>query len=569
MCSVLEKNFICMSALFVNNSDRTKFLENSINLISHTLNQRQINDLELLMNGAFAPLKGFLNQDDYESVLEKMRLSNGSLYPMPITLDVSNEIASKLKRDDLLALRDPEGLILALLEVETIFQPDLTREAKCIFNTTDTLHPGVDYLINKSEKNYLGGKIYGLNKPRHFDFLNLRHDPADLKEIFYKKGWKKIVAFQTRNPMHRAHYEILKRAADENEANILIHPVVGLTKLGDVNHYTRTKCYQEIIKKFDSDSAMLSLLPLAMRMGGPREALWHAIIRKNYGVTHFIIGRDHAGPGKDSNNNDFYGPYEAQDLVEKFKDEIGIETVPFKMQVYIKESKEYKSLDLVRDDETSLNISGTELREILKEGSEIPDWFTFPEVAKILYDSYPSSDKQGFTVFFTGLSGAGKSTIANGLMARLQEETSKSVTLLDGDLVRQHLSSELGFSKEHRNINIQRIAYVASEITKHSGIAICAPIAPYKNQRIAARKLVESFGKFIEVYVGTSFEVCEDRDVKGLYAKARKGLIKGFTGLDDPYEVPEQPDILVDGSSNDPSLEVKKIYEYLQSNNLI
>lgn len=558
-----------MSSLFVNTVERSKLLENSINFLSHSLNSRQINDLELLMNGAFSPLEGFLNKDDYKSVLKNMRLSNGLLFPMPITLDVPEDLVSNLKINEFLALRDPEGLILAVLKVESIYQPDLNKEAEDIFNTHDISHPGVDYLLNKSEKNYVGGKILGLNKPRHFDFLDFRHDPEDLKKFFKEKGWTKIVAFQTRNPMHRAHYEILKRAADEADAKVLIHPVVGLTKLGDVDHYTRTKCYKEIIKKFDDDSALLSLLPLAMRMGGPREALWHAIIRKNYGITHFIIGRDHAGPGKDSNGNDFYGPYDAQDLVEKFKDEIGIEIVPFKMQVYVKESMEYKSVDLVRDEETALSISGTKLRDMLKDGVKIPEWFTFPEVAQILQDSYPPREKQGFTIFFTGLSGAGKSTIANGLMARLLEETSKSVTLLDGDLVRQHLSSELGFSKEHRNINIQRIAYVASEITKHYGIAICAPIAPYKDQRSSARKLVESFGKFIEVYVGTSFAVCEDRDVKGLYAKARQGLIKGFTGLDDPYEAPEKPDILVDGSSSDPSLEVEKIYQYLIKSNLI
>lgn len=529
-----------MSSLFVNTVERSKLLENSINFLSHSLNSRQINDLELLMNGAFSPLEGFLNKDDYKSVLKNMRLSNGLLFPMPITLDVPEDLVSNLKINEFLALRDPEGLILAVLKVESIYQPDLNKEAEDIFNTHDISHPGVDYLLNKSEKNYVGGKILGLNKPRHFDFLDFRHDPEDLKKFFKEKGWTKIVAFQTRNPMHRAHYEILKRAADEADAKVLIHPVVGLTKLGDVDHYTRTKCYKEIIKKFDDDSALLSLLPLAMRMGGPREALWHAIIRKNYGITHFIIGRDHAGPGKDSNGNDFYGPYDAQDLVEKFKDEIGIEIVPFKMQVYVKESMEYKSVDLVRDEETALSISGTKLRDMLKDGVKIPEWFTFPEVAQILQDSYPPREKQGFTIFFTGLSGAGKSTIANGLMARLLEETSKSVTLLDGDLVRQHLSSELGFSKEHRNINIQRIAYVASEITKHYGIAICAPIAPYKDQRSSARKLVESFGKFIEVYVGTSFAVCEDRDVKGLYAKARQGSnttanMEGFSLVTPPF----------------------------------
>jgi len=558
-----------MTSLFVDDAERSKVLRDSINFPSWTLRDRQINDLELIINGAFAPLTGFMNEDDYNSVVKTMRLVSEQLFPMPITLDVSKDFASNISKGDFVALRDPEGLIIAALHVESIFQPDLLLEAQEVFGTNDVAHPAVDFLLNQSQLVYLGGRIIGLNKPRHFDFLDIRQDPSELKDQFKKNGWDKVVAFQTRNPMHRAHFEILSAAALEANANILIHPVVGLTKPGDVDHYTRTKCYKEIIKKFDEGTATLSLLPLAMRMGGPREALWHAIIRKNYGVTHFIIGRDHAGPGKDSSGIDFYGPYDAQDLVEKYKDEIGIKIIPFKMQVYVKESQSFKSIEDVTEGETAMNVSGTELREILKQGQQIPDWFTFPEVANILQESYPKRKNQGFTVFFTGLSGAGKSTIANGLVARVLEGTAKSTTLLDGDIVRQHLSSELGFSKEHRNINIQRIAYVASEITKHSGIAICAPIAPYTAQRDSARKLVEPFGTFIEVYVSTSFEVCEDRDVKGLYAKARKGLIKGFTGLDDPYEAPTNPEIEVDGSSGDPALEVEKIYDFLLSNQLI
>jgi sulfate adenylyltransferase len=558
-----------MTSLFVDDAERSKVLRDSINFTSWTLRDRQINDLELIINGAFAPLTGFMNEDDYNSVVKTMRLVSEQLFPMPITLDVSKDFASNISKGDFVALRDPEGLIIAALHVESIFQPDLLLEAQEVFGTNDVAHPAVDFLLNQSQLVYLGGRIIGLNKPRHFDFLDIRQDPSELKDQFKKNGWDKVVAFQTRNPMHRAHFEILSAAALEANANILIHPVVGLTKPGDVDHYTRTKCYKEIIKKFEEGTATLSLLPLAMRMGGPREALWHAIIRKNYGVTHFIIGRDHAGPGKDSSGIDFYGPYDAQDLVEKYKDEIGIKIIPFKMQVYVKESQSFKSIEDVTEGETAMNVSGTELREILKQGQQIPDWFTFPEVANILQESYPKRKNQGFTVFFTGLSGAGKSTIANGLVARVLEGTAKSTTLLDGDIVRQHLSSELGFSKEHRNINIQRIAYVASEITKHSGIAICAPIAPYTAQRDSARKLVEPFGTFIEVYVSTSFEVCEDRDVKGLYAKARKGLIKGFTGLDDPYEAPTNPEIEVDGSSGDPALEVEKIYDFLLSNQLI
>jgi len=558
-----------MSDLFVNTASKETILKDSISYKSWTLNPRQINDVEMLITSSFFPLKGFMTEEDYLCVLDTMRLKGGELFPLPIYLDVPKEFAETINISESICLRDPEGLIIAILKVESIYSPNKIEEAIKAYGTSDESHPAVAYLNHQTHEVYLGGELIALNHPRHFDFLEYRDTPTSLKLKYKKLGWEKVIAFQTRNPMHRAHFEILQRAAQDEDACVLIHPVVGLTKPGDLDHFIRTKCYKKIVQRFPENSAMLSLLPLAMRMAGPREALLHAIIRKNYGATHFIVGRDHAGPGKDSAGNEIYAPYDAQELVAKYEDEIGIKMIPFKMQVYVKERSAFSSVEEVGDNETALNISGTELRSILKLGNEIPEWFTFPEVSKILQEAYPKSSNQGFTIFFTGLSGSGKSTIANGLMAKILEKTNKRVTLLDGDIVRQHLSSELGFSKEHRDLNIQRIAYVASEITKHNGIAICAPIAPYSLQRLRARNLIEPFGNFIEVYVSTSLKECEARDVKGLYAKARKGLIKGFTGLDDPYEEPINPEIVVDGASSSPNTEVIKILSFIDTLNLL
>jgi len=557
-----------MKNLFPNSELRQSILKDSITYKSWTLSPRQINDVEMLITSSFFPLKGFMTEEDYLSVLETMRLKGGELFPLPVYLDVTKEFAESLELSESICLRDQEGLIIAVMKLESIYQPNKQKEALEAYGTLDEFHPAVSYLNHQTHEIYLGGELIAVNNPRHFDFIEYRDTPESLKSKFKELGWNKIVAFQTRKPMHRAHFEILQQAAKDTNASILIHPVVGLTKPGDIDHYIRAKCYKEIVKRFSEGSALLSLLPLAMRMAGPREALLHAIIRKNYGVTHFIVGRDHAGPGNDSNGQPIYGSYDAQELVAKYEEEIKIKMVPFKMQVFIQERSKYAAIEEVKSDEIALNISGTELRSMLKKNIEIPEWFTFPEVSKILKSSYPRAENQGFTIFFTGLSGSGKSTIANGLMARLLEQTNRRVTILDGDLVRQHLSSELGFSKEHRDLNIQRIAYVASEITKHNGIAICAPIAPYAEQRQNARNLIEQFGSFIEVYVNTSFDDCEARDVKGLYAKARKGLIQGFTGLDDPYEAPNNPEIVVDGSSEDPLIEVNKILKFLEKNNL-
>jgi sulfate adenylyltransferase len=532
---------------------------------SWDLTERQLCDIELLLNGAFSPLEGFLGKDDYESVVQKMRLESGVLWPMPITLDVSEEFAENIQGGDRIALRDLEGVIIATLDVSDIWTPDKKAEAKGVYGTTDEAHPAVHYLNNIAKPVYVGGKLRGVEAPIHYDFKHLRNTPAELREQFRKLGWRKVVAFQTRNPMHRAHQELTLRAAFDVEANLLIHPVVGMTKPGDVDHFTRVRCYEHLLGRYPEQTTMLSLLPLAMRMGGPRETLWHAIIRKNYGCTHLIVGRDHAGPGKDSKGNDFYGPYDAQELLKEHEEELDISMVPFRMMVYAENRAQYIPVDEAKDTDNVLNISGTELRRRLAEGLDIPDWFSFPDVVEELRRTHPPRHKQGFTVFFTGLSGSGKSTIANALMVKLMETGGRAISLLDGDVVRKHLSSELGFSKEHRDLNIRRIGYVASEITKNGGIAICAPIAPYAATRRTVRDMISPLGGFVEIHVATPIEVCEDRDRKGLYAKARAGIIKEFTGISDPYEVPENPEMVIDTANISPDLAAHRIMLKLES----
>jgi sulfate adenylyltransferase len=534
-------------------------------LPSWDMNMRQLCDIEMLLNGAFSPLEGFLDEADYAGVLSDMRLASGVLWPMPITLDVTQQLAEKLKVGNTIALRDGEGVLIATMDISSIYRPDFDVEAKAVFGTTDLKHPAVSYLKTRSNPVYLGGKLRGVEPPGHYDFKHLRDTPKEFRDRIRKLGWRRIVAFQTRNPMHRAHQELTFRAAKDVEANLLIQPVVGMTKPGDVDHFTRVRCYEHLLKAYPEQTTALSLLPLAMRMGGPREAVWHAIIRKNYGCTHFIVGRDHAGPGNDSNGKPFYGPYDAQELMKKHEKELDISMVPFKNMVYVEDKAQYFPEDEVEKGTRTLDISGTELRRRLQEGSDIPEWFSFPDVVAELRRTHPPRHKQGFTVFFTGLSGSGKSTVANALMVKLMEMGGRPVTLLDGDLVRKHLSSELGFSKEHRDLNIQRIGYVASEITKNGGIAICAPIAPYSATRKRVREMVEPLGGFIEIHVATPIEVCEARDRKGLYAKARAGILKGFTGIDDPYEVPENPEMRLDTSESSPDMSAHRIIVKLES----
>jgi len=542
-----------------------KLKEQSRNWPSWDLTPRQLCDLELLANGGFSPLRGFLGEDDYESVCQRMRLADGALWPMPVNLDVTEEKAAELGPGTSLALRDPEGVMLAALHISELYRPDRQREAKLVFGTTDRAHPGVAYLLDKVNPVYLAGTLDVVAQPVHYDYKSLRPGPRQLRSRFEDLGWARVVAFQTRNPMHRAHVELTLRAAKQVEANLLIHPSVGMTKPGDVDHHTRVRCYEAVLKGYPHASATLALLPLAMRMGGPREAVWHAIIRKNFGASHFIVGRDHAGPGNDSAGQPFYGPYDAQALCQEHERELGVGIVPFQQMVYVEERDEYMPVDEVPAGVRTLDISGTELRRRLAEGREIPSWFTFPEVATELRRSYPPRSRQGFTVFFTGLSGAGKSTIASILLTKLLEEGGRPVTLLDGDVVRKHLSSELGFSKEHRDINIRRIGWVASEITKNGGIAICAPIAPYEAVRSEVRSMIEPLGGFILVHVSTPIEVCELRDRKGLYAKARAGIVKEFTGVSDPYEVPDRAEVRIDTSGVSAEAAAQQVVLHLQT----
>jgi sulfate adenylyltransferase len=558
-----------MNLLDAPEAERQTLKREAVKLPAWDLTPRQLCDLELIMNGAFSPLAGFMTRADYDRVCREMRLASGVLWPMPITLDVSREFAHRLGDARRIALRDAEGVTLAVLEVEDCWEPDREREAREVFGTTDRRHAGVDYLLGTAQPIYVGGRVHALLAPHHYDFRHLRKSPRELREAFARLGWHRVVAFQTRNPMHRAHLELTYRAAQITEANLLIQPSVGMTKPGDIDHYTRVRCYEKLIAHYPEQTTMLSLLPLAMRMGGPREALWHAIIRKNFGCTHFIVGRDHAGPGKAADGKPFYGPYDAQQLVGRYQDELGITMVPFQEMVYVQERAQYVPANEVGANETVLNLSGTELRRRLHEGLEIPDWFTYPEVIEELRRTHPPRHKQGFTVFFTGLSGAGKSTLANALLVRLLELGTRPVTLLDGDVVRKHLSSELGFSREHRNLNVQRIGYVASEITKNGGVAICAPIAPYAQARRAVRQMIERYGMFVEIYVSTPIAVCESRDRKGLYALAREGKIKEFTGISDPYEVPDDAELTIDTSEITPDEAVQRIILKLEALGLI
>lgn len=530
-----------------------------------TLNLRQRCDLELLLNGAFSPLPTFLGQEDYQSVLENMRLKNGSLWPMPITLDVTRQFADTLHKGDQIALVDADGTLFAILTMTEMWEPNKKDEAIAVYGTDQHSHPGVEYLFNQAGDIYITGKLQIVALPTHFDYKEIRHTPDELRKIFAEKNWKEIIGFQTRNPMHRAHQELTLKACKQYNAKLLIHPTVGMTKPGDIDYFIRVRCYQLMLARYPHNNAMLCLLPLAMRMAGPREALWHALIRKNYGCTGFIIGRDHAGPGADRQGKSFYPPYAAQELASQHETELGIKIIPFHEMVYVKELKTYMSDNQVEPHHTVLKISGTEFRRFLTERIEIPEWFSYPEIIAELHHLFPPKDELGFTIFMTGLSGAGKSTLSKALRIRLLEKYERPVTLLDGDIARKILSTELGFSKDDRELNIRRIVYVASEITKHHGIAICSLIAPYAENRKQMRKLVSEYGGFVEVYLSTPLSICEERNPKGNYSKARAGIIKHFTGIDDPYEVPENPEIEIDTSQYTVEECVDVIVEKLQS----
>ncbi|KAI9848542.1 MAG: Sulfate adenylyltransferase [Sclerophora amabilis] len=535
------------------------------------LTERQLCDLELILSGGFSPLEGFLNEKDYNGVVTDLRLADGNLFSIPICLDVSQQSIDELglKVGARITLRDfRDDRNLAILTIEDVYKPDKAKEAKHVFGG-DEEHPAVRYLYNTAKDFYVGGKVEAINRLNHYDYVGLRYTPSELRIHFDKLGWSRVVAFQTRNPMHRAHRELTVRAARARQANVLIHPVVGLTKPGDIDHFTRVRVYQALLPRYPNGMAVLGLLPLAMRMGGPREAIWHAIIRKNHGTTHFIVGRDHAGPGKNSKGEEFYGPYDAQHAVEKYRDELGIEMVPFQQMTYLPDGDEYRPVDEVPKDTKTLDISGTDLRKRLKTGAHIPEWFSYPEVVEVLRESHPPRFKQGFTVFLTGFQNSGKDAVARALDVTLNQQGGRSVTLLLGETVRSELSSELGFSREDRDKNIQRIAYVAAELTKAGAAVIAAPIAPYEGSRKQARDTISQNGSFYLVHVATPLEYAEKTDTRGIYAKARKGEIKGFTGVDDPYEKPSKADLVVDVETTSVRNIVHQIVLLLESEGLL
>ena len=530
-----------------------------------TLTARQRCDLELLADGGFSPLTGFMGRADYDAVRERMRLADGTLWPIPVVLDVAEELVDRLETGGWLALRDPEGVMLAALRVDDVWPLDRAGEAEDVYGTVDPDHPGVAALVHRTEPMAVSGQLEVLHTPAHHDFTELRRTPAEVRRLASDLGWRRMVAFQTRNPMHRAHVELTLRAAEEADAGLLVHPVVGTTKPGDVDHFTRVRCYRAVLDRYPPESALLSLLPLSMRMAGPREAVWHAIIRKNHGCSHLIVGRDHAGPGSDASGTPFYGPYDAQELLRDHQDELGVAMVPFRQMVYLPDEDRYAPDDEVGPDVRTLSLSGTELRARLAAGREVPEWFTYPEVATELRRTHPPRHRQGVTLLLTGLSGSGKSTVANALQARLLERGDRTVTLLDGDLVRRHLSSELGFSRRDRDLNITRIGWVASEITRHGGVAICCPIAPYDETRKRVREMVEQHGGFVLVHLATPLEVCEERDRKGLYAKARAGLIEEFTGISDPYEEPDDAEVRIDTTDLTVEQAAQRLLDHLEA----
>ncbi len=547
--------------LMVTGEERQELIEKSNRLPSIQISARSLNDLELLATGAFSPIDRFMGKADYERVLTEMRTTDGTLFPIPITLPVDESDLPSWSEQ--ITLSDARNNTLAVMRIEEVYHYDPQREARLVLGTTDTRHPLISEMVRWG-KVYVSGELKMIDLPKYYDFAELRRTPAQVRASLDKMSNANVVAFQTRNPMHRIHEELTKRAAEDVNGSLLIHPVVGMTKPGDVDHYTRVRVYRSLAENYyENNRTLLSLLPLAMRMAGPREALWHAIIRRNFGANYFIIGRDHAGPGKDSHGRPFYGPYEAQMMLTQYGEEIGVQPVEFKTLVYLADDERYEEQDKVPEDARIFSISGTEVREdYLAKGKTLPEWFTRVETADILQQMYPPRHKQGFCVWFTGLSGSGKSTTAE-ILTSLLLESGKQITVLDGDVVRTHLSKGLGFSPEDRDTNILRIGFVAGEIARHGGTVICAAISPYRATRNEARKMVDE-DRFIEIFVDTPIEVCESRDVKGLYARARRGQITGFTGVDDPYEAPTDPEITLYTVKTTPEENARNIIDFLE-----
>lgn len=550
--------------LVVDAKEREDLLNRASELSSIKITMRNLCDLELIATGGFSPLTTFMGKADYERVLHEMRLTDGTLWPLPITLTADPKELPTVGEE--VVLRNTNNDVIAIMRLDEVYHWDPETEAALAYGSTDPRHPMVSEM-ERWGKVCISGPIKVVNLPKYYDFAELRRTPAQVREMLEEMGNDNVVAFQTRNPLHRIHEELTKRAAAQVKGSLLIHPTVGMTKPGDVDHYTRVRIYKALVENYyDKNSTMLSLLPLAMRMAGPKEVLLHAIIRRNYGANHFVVGRDHAGPGKDSTGKPFYGPYDAQENMKQYADELCVKMIPFEELFYLPDEDRYVEGKDIPAGARTLNISGTQVREeYLAKGKLLPEWFTRPETAEILREMYPPRHKQGFCIWFTGLSGSGKSATTQVLTSLLLER-GREIAILDGDVVRTHLSKGLGFSKEDRDTNILRIGFVAGEIVSAGGAVICAAISPYRSTRNEARKLIGD--NFITVYMDTPVEVCEERDVKGLYAQARQavedGKPMGFTGVDDPYEPPIDPEITLKGYGATPEENARIIVKYLE-----
>ncbi|MCY4286156.1 MAG: bifunctional sulfate adenylyltransferase/adenylylsulfate kinase [Thiotrichales bacterium] len=561
-----QTNRTSLKPLLVGEAEAETLKSESLDTPSLTLSQRQLCDLELLMNGGFTPLDGFMDRETYTHVLDSMRLPDGQLWPIPVVLDITRERAEKLEVGSRVALRDQEGLALAILEISGMWEADKHAEGQQVYGTTSAHHPGVRHLHERIGEIYVGGHVAGIRLPTHYDHQELRHSPRELGRFFDRLGWRSIIAFHTSRPIHRRERELTLDAARQARGHLLLHPVAGVTMHHDLAHFARIKCYQQVLRHYPQQLAALSLLPLATRGAGPREALWHAIIRRNYGCTDFIVECDHASPvlPPAAGSDRLYPRHAAQELAREHESELGISIFLANRLGYSPKARRYVPVGSAGvPEEETVPFGDAELAARIARQEEVPGWFTYPEIIERLRAVYPAPREQGITLFFTGLSGSGKSTLAKIMYGKFIEEGRRSVTLLDGDIVRHHLSSELGFSKAHRDINVRRIGFVASEITKNRGVAICAPIAPYAGTRRDVREMVEAHGAMIEVYVCTPLEVCEARDRKGLYARARKGIIPEFTGISDPYEVPSHPEITIDTTDLTPMQAAQEIFLYL------
>jgi sulfate adenylyltransferase len=528
-----------------------------------TLEDSHMCDLELIATGAFSPLEGFMVRADYEAVIDRMRLQDGSLWPVPVCLDISETKARNLEAGQSAALRDPEGFLLAIMHIEDIWAIDKSREMHQIYQTTDKTHPGVSHLTKQTKDFYVGGKVEVISLPLHYDFRQLRLAPQEVRREFNKLGWRRVVGFQTSRVIHRPQFELTLQAMRKAKANILLLPNVGVTRTEDFDYYTRVRCYREVLRQYPPETHLLSLLPQFKRHAGPRETILNALIAKNYGCTHFVVGPNYASPLEPEDNEGSGDRQDFSDLIDQVSEDLGVSVLHFDEMVYLPFEDEHRLKDTVEKGTKTISMNGNDIRSRIRSGRKVPGWASFPEVLDELRKAYPPPSEQGFTLFFTGLSGAGKSTIAKVVFSKMLEIGKRPVTLLDGDIVRQNLSSELNFSKEHRDINVRRIGFVATEITKNRGIAICAPIAPYAHTRSEIRRAIEAHGGFVEIHVATPLQECEKRDRKGMYAKARAGLIKGYTGIDDPYEVPKASELSIDTTGITPDEAAQEILLFL------